>query len=603
MSASQARLLSLTARLSDKEFQAQQISNSRTRLADQSEAVTKTYSDALNQKKISLVTGFNNSTPVYQDLSYDLLVGANSPLGTQYALTNTDNQVVVPQDMYDNFTKAGSNVNTFIGLCSGSTAHFSTAYTTASNALEAARPAKTTAVAAIQKAQDAYDTEVATLAKSGITETTMEAVLTNASKLSPTALITNTTAPTTPSAVTKEDYTKAVSYLAKITAGTMTAADIKDCVDGLLKDTSASNAAKLADPTSTDAVVNNHLEEQIKNVTNMTNLIDGIPAGTNPVTAAIPGLDLSNDVLAFTSNTSPAESVGFSATKYVLQGADATSGSDTNTIGDYMSGNVANFPSSKAALPAIVKDTKYLGHGLTSGESYTTEAGTAPLVSILQDIKSSYETNDIGYADQTSTTATDYGTAAIKAKAYASDLGVTDADITAYTKAKTDLSTAKTTYQPDIDTFNTLQTKLDGISSAVVFDDGVKVSYYTNLYNRMLQGAKPAADATNTINNRAWLENQLKSGGLVLEKVDTDNKWVDTSWDSSSEIVQQNDDTQLAIVKAQYDVDLGTINNKDKKFELELKAIDTEHSAMQTELESVKKVIDKNIESSFKTFG
>jgi len=44
------------------------------------------------------------------------------------------------------------------------------------------------------------------------------------------------------------------------------------------------------------------------------------------------------------------------------------------------------------------------------------------------------------------------------------------------------------------------------------------------------------------------------------------------------------------------------IQQEDKVLELKLKQLDTEQQALQTEMESVKKVIDKNIEETFKTF-
>jgi len=62
--------------------------------------------------------------------------------------------------------------------------------------------------------------------------------------------------------------------------------------------------------------------------------------------------------------------------------------------------------------------------------------------------------------------------------------------------------------------------------------------------------------------------------------------------------------------KAQYDKDIQEINAKieiiqaeDKDLELRLKQLDTEQAAITNELEAVNKVIDKNVESSFKTFG
>ena len=61
--------------------------------------------------------------------------------------------------------------------------------------------------------------------------------------------------------------------------------------------------------------------------------------------------------------------------------------------------------------------------------------------------------------------------------------------------------------------------------------------------------------------------------------------------------------------KAEYEKKIQDINAKteiiqqeDRTLELRLRQLDTEQDALQTELESVKKVIDKNVESTFKTF-
>ena len=44
------------------------------------------------------------------------------------------------------------------------------------------------------------------------------------------------------------------------------------------------------------------------------------------------------------------------------------------------------------------------------------------------------------------------------------------------------------------------------------------------------------------------------------------------------------------------------IQAEDRTLELRLRQLDTEQDALQTEMEAVKKVIEKNIESTFKTF-
>ena len=48
---------------------------------------------------------------------------------------------------------------------------------------------------------------------------------------------------------------------------------------------------------------------------------------------------------------------------------------------------------------------------------------------------------------------------------------------------------------------------------------------------------------------------------------------------------------------------MADLEHKDKQFDLELRKLDTEHNALQTEYESVKNVVDKNVESTFKIFS
>lgn len=77
------------------------------------------------------------------------------------------------------------------------------------------------------------------------------------------------------------------------------------------------------------------------------------------------------------------------------------------------------------------------------------------------------------------------------------------------------------------------------------------------------------------------------------------------SWDSIgggaiSEDYDYSDDAQA---EAEYKVIQDKVQNIDKKLELQLNQLETERDAIQKEIESVSKVIDDNVESSFKTFS
>lgn len=139
-----------------------------------------------------------------------------------------------------------------------------------------------------------------------------------------------------------------------------------------------------------------------------------------------------------------------------------------------------------------------------------------------------------------------------------------------------------------------------------------ETSHYTALYNRMqtanggyctvAKKADGTSNEANTLNNTDWIQNQIMNGNLITEQIGKDGKSTKTSYGSDSNIHETTDKTDQARAEAKYNATMAQIETKDKRFDLELKNIDTEHTATQTEVDSVKKVIDKNIERNFKMF-
>ncbi len=72
MSASQARLLSITSRMNDIEFKSQQIANTKIRLSDESEQVANAYTKALNKQKFTY-TDYSSGSAVKVDLNSSTL--------------------------------------------------------------------------------------------------------------------------------------------------------------------------------------------------------------------------------------------------------------------------------------------------------------------------------------------------------------------------------------------------------------------------------------------------------------------------------------------------------------------------------------------------
>ena len=95
------------------------------------------------------------------------------------------------------------------------------------------------------------------------------------------------------------------------------------------------------------------------------------------------------------------------------------------------------------------------------------------------------------------------------------------------------------------------------------------------------------------------------------EKDQTSGTKYDLTTTTESDEAAYNDAmNQYYYNKAQYDQKVQEVNSKieiiqvqDKNLELKLKQLDTEQNAISTEMDAVKKVISKNVESSFKTFN
>ena len=93
MAASQARLLTITARLADNELRSQTINNAKMRLATQSSQASQNYINALNNATLKFSNYDSAGNAQIQDLSYNALT-AYSSYNTQYGLINSAGQIL-----------------------------------------------------------------------------------------------------------------------------------------------------------------------------------------------------------------------------------------------------------------------------------------------------------------------------------------------------------------------------------------------------------------------------------------------------------------------------------------------------------------------------
>lgn len=182
--------------------------------------------------------------------------------------------------------------------------------------------------------------------------------------------------------------------------------------------------------------------------------------------------------------------------------------------------------------------------------------------------------------------------------------------------------------------------------NAYKYDDPTKAQWYTNLWYRLngpstdnsgaknyasfnisdgireaKNGEKIVPDDVSLLNSSVWISNALSKGLVNIEQAAFSNEdmtladnqnpfsynlhgitWSGKIYSSISDIVQSDNDKKIAQAEAEYQRKTAEINAKDEKYQRKISLLDSEHNAIQTEYESVKSALNKNMERSFKAF-
>jgi len=180
------------------------------------------------------------------------------------------------------------------------------------------------------------------------------------------------------------------------------------------------------------------------------------------------------------------------------------------------------------------------------------------------------------------------GTLNTHTMASALGIGATSSQIAmGYTEVIKDITVEHNIYDPD----GNYKTVTVTEPALLIFDNLNRLLSFTPLN-------KASLDADTTTQTAASTPATIGNG----EDLTYGGKFDDTAYN--------NDMNKYEFQKSTYDYEVERINqstkqiqSQDKSLELKMKQLDTEHNAVQTEMEAVQKVLQKNIEGSFKTFA
>ena len=175
---------------------------------------------------------------------------------------------------------------------------------------------------------------------------------------------------------------------------------------------------------------------------------------------------------------------------------------------------------------------------------------------------------------------------------------------------------------------------LDGTYNADTYSGGIYsftqngVTYYTTYYD--LAETASSGEGINHIDNQqklsyynaSYVSTEIEMTEKALLETDGNGRFTSVRFENDSVTYTLNMETitddaayqdamnQYYYESAQYDKMVQDINAKtsliqqeDQQLELRLKQLDTEQNALSTEIDAVSKVVQDNIEDSFKTFG
>ena len=131
-------------------------------------------------------------------------------------------------------------------------------------------------------------------------------------------------------------------------------------------------------------------------------------------------------------------------------------------------------------------------------------------------------------------------------------------------------------------------------------DDTALATFYDTLFNQICLNGWTKND---NIEDNEYLQQMLKSGMLFISKPSDDGYYYQGNYATDSYIKEVSDDTKIAQAEAKYNTEKAKLNSKEETLDLKMKNLDTEISSLTTEYDTVKNTISKNIEKSFKRYN
>jgi len=130
-------------------------------------------------------------------------------------------------------------------------------------------------------------------------------------------------------------------------------------------------------------------------------------------------------------------------------------------------------------------------------------------------------------------------------------------------------------------------------------EDNLYANFYDALFNQIcMNGWTENAQ----IENVEYMTDLFKNGLAFISSIAEDGYYYQGSYSTDRAVLEVADDNAIAVAEAKYNTEKAKIENKEDTIDMRMKNLDTEISSLTTEYESTKQIITKAIEKSFKRY-
>lgn len=130
--------------------------------------------------------------------------------------------------------------------------------------------------------------------------------------------------------------------------------------------------------------------------------------------------------------------------------------------------------------------------------------------------------------------------------------------------------------------------------------DSQYIQFYDTLLNQICISGWTENEQ---INDPEYLQQMLQNGMMYITRLRDDGYYYQGNYATDSYIKEVSDETAIAQAEAKYNTQKAKLNSKEQTLDLKMKNLDTEISSLTTEYDTIKNTISKNIEKSFKRYS